>query len=187
MRNLLITLAEIHYEFGLIEKDELNERIGVALWLAEELDDSVGDPRNDEEQCQSESEEIESSAQNPLVESSVDRGNEAQNTNVENWLEFLCLGVWVFTKADPDPYPSIPHGHYKNQNNKWPKLNPYTGRVFNSKQQEAKSERLSKEQMQIIWRDEKFKSFCREMIVWYREQFSSYKFPVRSPSRMPKW
>ncbi|WP_033024276.1 hypothetical protein [Pseudoalteromonas sp. TB64] len=44
MRNTLIRLAKIHYDIGLIDYDELNERIGVALWLAEELDDPNLDP-----------------------------------------------------------------------------------------------------------------------------------------------
>ncbi|WP_216712728.1 hypothetical protein [Pseudoalteromonas sp. TB64] len=105
----------------------------------------------------------------------------------ENWLEFLCLGIWVFTKADPDSYPSVPHGHFKNQNNKWPKLNPYTGRIFSAKHQEDKKQLLSKKQMRKIWSDEKFKSFCREMIIWYQEKFSYYEFPVRRPLRMPRW
>ena len=113
------------------------------------------------------------------------KNNSTSNTDEENNLEFLCLGVWVFTKADRDSYPSIPHGHYQNQNRSWPKLNPYTGRVFSAKHQEDKSQRLSKKDMKTIWSDESFKSFCREMIIWYQEQFPYYEFPVHRPMRMP--
>lgn len=81
----------------------------------------------------------------------------------------------------------MPHGHYQHQNVKWPKLNPYTGRVFSSKHQEDNSQRLSKKDMTIIWSDESFKSFCREMIVWYQEQFPYHEFPVRRPLRFPIW
>tara|TARA_B110000211_G_scaffold212168_1_gene251629 strand:+ start:2305 stop:2859 length:555 start_codon:yes stop_codon:yes gene_type:complete len=184
MRNTLIRLAEIHYDIGLIDYDELNERIGVALWLAEELDDPNLDPRTElgEEPSFNEFEESDSNNPEEFVKAKVDGSNDN-----ENWLEFLCLGIWVFTKADPDSYPSVPHGHFKNQNNKWPKLNPYTGRIFSAKHQEDKKQLLSKKQMRKIWSDEKFKSFCREMIIWYQEKFSYYEFPVRRPLRMPRW
>lgn len=51
----------------------------------------------------------------------------------QDWLEFVAFGHWYFTKSDPDPYPSTPHGHFQSANNPWPKLNPYTGRVFDAK------------------------------------------------------
>lgn len=38
MRNTLIILAELHYEFGLIGYDEFKERIQVALWLNDEME-----------------------------------------------------------------------------------------------------------------------------------------------------
>ena len=184
MRNTLITLAEIHYALGFIGYDELNERIGVALWLSDEAEDHVNDPRNDSEDDSPPNEKYEYN-DSVIVKTGDCRANQQEKD--DNWIEFLCLGLWVFTKSDPDLYPSVPHGHFKSQNRKWPKLNPYTGRVFKSKHQEDKTNRLTKKQMKIIWSDEKFKSFCREMIIWYQEQFSYYEFPVRRPLRMPRW
>ena len=174
MRNTLIRLAEIHYGIGLIDNDELNERIGVALWLAGELEDSNLDPRSEHGEDSVSNELEESDCENPqeYVIAKIDGSNHKSVNNDENWLELLCLGLWVFTKSDPDSYPSVPHGHFESQNKKWPKLNPYTGRVFSSKHQEDKKKRLSKKQLRNIWSDEKFKSFCREMIIWYQEQFS---------------
>lgn len=186
MRNTLITLAEIHHDFGFIGFDEFNERIHISLWLSDELKEYTDDPRVDSEDSLL-SDEINESEENDLNNSVLAKitDNTTQKQNNENWLEFLCLGLWVFTKSDPDSYPSVPHGHFKSQNNKWPKLNPYTGRVFTSKHQEDRQQRLTKEQMKTIWSDEKFKSFCREMIIWYQEKFPYYDFPVRRPYRMP--
>lgn len=180
MIETLINLAELHYEFGLIDYDEFNERYGVALWLSDELPQDVVDPRLDNEENYKEAERSEEEKEQGVK--STTSKNDGQD-----WLEFLFNGVWVFTKADEDSYPAVPHGHYLSQNRKWPKLNPYSGRVFSAKHQEDKSQLLSKKQMQRLWSDEKFKSFCREMIVWYREYQPHYKFPVRRPLRLPRW
>ncbi|MCD6115408.1 hypothetical protein J7K93_00190 [bacterium] len=189
MKNTLIILAELHYEFGLIGYDEFNERIKVALWLNDEVECPVTDPRDqyEEDVVRKNNETTENEELSDSVVSTIDGGETNNIKNEDNWLEFLCLGIWVFTKADPDSYPSIPHGHYKSQTRQWPKLNPYTGRVFATKHQEDKAQRLTKKQMKIIWTDEKFKSFCRGMIVWYQEQFPYYEFSVRRPLRMPRW
>jgi hypothetical protein len=177
MKHFLINLAEIHYAFGFINRNELEERILVALWLGDEIDT---DPRVDlSEEEILEREEYHEEELTPRVVSPANRDDE--------WMEFLCLNKWVFTKSDPDDYPSVPHGHYESQNRKWPKLNPYTGRVFSAKDQEDKSKKLKKKQMKIIWSDSKFRSFCREMVVWYLEENPHYNFAVKYPLRMPKW
>ena len=184
MDTTLITLAQFHYELGFIGYDEYKERIQIALWLADEA--HAIDPRFDGD----EESNLNVREQNEDIEKSVitrPTNNNASIDDDENNLEFLCLGVWVFTKSDRDSYPSIPHGHYQNQNRPWPKLNPYTGRVFSAKHQEDKAQRLSKKDMKRIWSDESFKSFCREMIVWYQEKFPYHTFPVRRPLRMPRW
>lgn len=171
MQNTLITLAHIHFEVGIIDYDELNERINVALWLSDEQEEFAKDPRSDPEENieQNKSENDE----NEIVITTIkENKNKSSRNEDERAMGIICLGLWVFTKSDPDSYPSVPHGHFRSQNNKWPKLNPYTGRVFASKHQEDKKQRLSKKQMKVIWSDEKFKSFCREMIVWYQEAIS---------------
>ncbi|MGL6604485.1 hypothetical protein [Aeromonas hydrophila] len=184
MENTLITLARFHYELGIIGYDEYKERIEVSLWLSDYGEISA-DPRlGGDEDIQDESREPNEDELDPEHVRSY-TGKTGDKT--DNRLEIVCLGLWVFTKADPDSYPSIPHGHYRNQNKPWPKLNPYTGRVFSSKHQENKSQRLSKKEMINIWKDENFKSFCREMIVWYQEQFPYFEFGVTRPLRMPKW
>ena len=182
MESTLIILAEFHYEFGFIGYDEFRERIDVAMWLSDEGDRN--DPRLDSEEEPAPNDKENGEDQS---ESVISRPSSGRNSSDGDEEEFLCLGVWVFTKADRDSYPSIPHGHYRSQNRAWPKLNPYTGRVFSSKHQEDKAQRLSKKEMRKVWHDESFKSFCREMIVWYQEQFPYYEFSVRRPLRMPRW
>lgn len=187
MRNFLINMAETHHQLGVISHDEFWERVEVTLWLSDETETS-SDPREGlEEEADLEEERHENFGECDSVISKIRDGSSGSGQNDENWMEFLCLGVWIFTKSDPDSYPSVPHGHYKSQNKKWPKLNPYTGRVFKEKHQEDKSNRLSKKQMKTIWQDEKFKSFCREMVVWYQEQYPYFEFSVRRPLRMPRW
>ncbi len=187
MRNFLINMAEVHHQLGMISHDEFWERIEVALWLSEDAEAS-SDPRtNLGEEAEPEEDNNEDVGESDSVVSKISGGNGSSSRNDENWIEFLCLGVWVFTKSDPDSYPSVPHGHHKSQNKKWPKLNPYTGRVFKAKHQEDTSKRLTKKQMKMIWQDEKFKSFCREMVVWYQEEYPYFEFSVRRPLRMPRW
>lgn len=188
MHRTLINLAELHYELGLIGHDELIERVRIARWISEETSDSNADPRgtpSTPSQERSEVPELEAEYHEEVPAVAIIR--RLRTSPDDNWMELVCLGTWVFTKADPDAYPSVPHGHYRNQNKKWPKLNPYTGRVFSDKHQEDSTKRLTKKEMQLIWSDENFKSFCREMIVWYRESFPYYEFPVRRPLRFPRW
>lgn len=71
---------------------------------------------------------------------------------------------WVFTIADPDPIPSIPHGHYKDKDNPEPKLNPYTGKAFVSSGNEVKKLRLTKKEMVILWDSPAFQDFCTQKL-----------------------
>ncbi len=187
MRNFLINMAEIYHQMGMIGYDELRERVEVALWLSDN-DKLRTDPRKDigDADVPEEARHDDSVGSDSLV-STVSEGNGACSKNDEIQIEFLNHGIWVFTKSDPDSYPSVPHGHHTRQNNRWPKLNPYTGRVLKQKHQEDIGNRLSKRQMRSMWQDEKFKSFCREMVVWYQEQHPYFQFPVRTPLRMPRW
>ena len=186
MSDMLLTLAHFHYRLGYIGVDEYRERCRVALWLAEE-GDRRGDPRTDasEDDLSYEQEREEFEGEPVVVQTSS--GASSGKKDEPLIIGFVCLGAWIFTKSDPDSYPSVPHGHYRNQNRRWPKLNPYTGRVFAAKHQEDKPKRLSKREMKKIWGDESFRSFCREMIVWYQEVHPDFDFPVLHPLRLPRW
>lgn len=181
MRNTLITIAEFHLRLGLIGIDEFNERVDVALWISDG-DNSHKDPRNN---MSSGSDAIEQREIQPASEESEVTFTPS-GCNQDDWMSFLFASTWVFTKSDPDSYPSVPHGHYRNQNKEWPKLNPYTGRAFKEKHQEDKAERLSRKELKQLWSDEKFKTFCREMIVWYQEQYPHFEFHVANPLQLPR-
>lgn len=177
----LITLAQISYEFGLIGIDEFQERIEVARWLASD-DSSISDPRDPKAEGGDGEDEDESLHDGEILKVRVKNG-----LDDTGWLEFLFDGKWYFTKSDPDPYPSTPHGHLNNPNRAWPKLNPYIGRAFKAKHQEDTSWRLSKAKMKELWRDPKFRSFCRDHILLYMEAYPHHAFPVKYPLRFPRW
>lgn len=179
----MIFLAEFSFEAGLIGLDEYEERIEVALWL----DDDSGarsDPRGPAvEVCERSREERPGERV---------AGGSSTNSNTPNLLEprvleFIALNVWHFTGSDPDSYPSVPHGHYRDANRPWPKLNPYVGRVFTAKHVEDPRERLSNKKMRDLWTNSGFRDHCRKQIMWYMQAHSHYRFPVRNPLRLPKW
>lgn len=189
MKSSLIALAEFSYHFGFIGIDEYFERIKIACWLSEDSSTiKIKDPRlsDDERDLEKDNEEI---GDIGLKISCSKSGSRDENLDLpfdENWIEFVFNKQWFFTKSDRDPYPSTPHGHFKGKNNRWPKLNPYTGRVFKTKHQEETSKRLSKNELKKLWSEKRFRSFCREYIMWYMEEFPDYKFPVPHPLRFPR-
>lgn len=176
--NVLTFLAEASLQFGLIGIDEYSERVRVALWLYD--DGNWSDPRLPEDHR--EEQELDPAK-------SSDHGSDSgagPRISDLGEIEFYYHG-WIFTKADPDPYPSTPHGHWTSQNHKWPKLDPYRGRVFQAKHQEDVTRRLSKKEMKKLWDDSRFRDFCRGHIMWYMEQFPHHAFRVRDPLRFPRW
>lgn len=178
----LITLAELHFEWGLIGVNEFEERCDVAAWVFDKPG-CLADPRGEE----GEDRERPAATQEPeppLVSERSESSDQSASPQPDV-LRFTYLG-WVFTKADPDPYPSTPHGHWQSQNQTWPKLDPYNGRVFDQKHNEATSKRLTKYQLHALWSDERFKDFCRGHLVWYIEMFPHHKFRVPK-ARLFRW
>ncbi|MGR9343476.1 hypothetical protein ACU8NW_02480 [Rhizobium leguminosarum] len=178
----LITLAELHFEFGLIGIIEFRERCDVAAWVFD-LPGFITDPRVEEDENHEPVADL-GDPEPPLVSKLSESGDQS-GASPPGVVHFTYLG-WVFTKADPDPYPSTPHGHWQNQNRTWPKMDPYNGRVFNKKQSEATAKRLSKTELRALWSDEGFKDFCRGHLVWYMETFPHHRFRV-SKERLFRW
>jgi hypothetical protein len=180
----LVTLAELHHRFGLIGIDQYEERCRIAEWLYGGSGQDA-DPRDVGGEERERENEDELAPGDATV--TVQHGD-PNDPHDPGYLSFLFNG-WVFTKADPDPYPSTPHGHWKDQNNKWPKLDPYHGRVFKTKHDEVTSMRLNKSQMKILWSDEKFKDFCRGHLIWYMEIHTHHVFRVSRDRlfRFPRW
>jgi len=93
------------------------------------------------------------------------------------------LGAWTFYPQDRDPKPSVPHGHW--QGRRQPKLNPYTGRVFD-RNGEVKRMRLGRKAMKALWNDKAFRRNVLEAVVWYAREYPWHRFPVDKPNRLPR-
>ena len=176
----LISLADLHYECGLIGISEYSERQAVAHWL-DDGERVSADPRSDAEGGDFNADEPD---KNEALNSGQN-GPRSSSNDDDDTLYFIWFS-WVFTRQDEDSYPSTPHGHLLDPNRRWPKLNPYTGRVFKAKEQEDAQLRLGKKPMRLLWRDQRFREFCRSHIVWYMESHPYYDFPVRHPFRFPR-
>ena len=92
------------------------------------------------------------------------------------------LSGWHFHQFDPDFYPSIPHGHWKGR--KQPKLDPYTGWIYEGSDQRSREKR---ERIVALWNDLKFRHFARSAIDYYLGAFPSYRgWRVKDPRRLPR-
>jgi hypothetical protein len=183
MDQFLCNMADYYYEIGLINIDEYWERIHVARWLYDANWEN-GDPRVAEwtakDNCR---EEKEADVTNQADRGTLGGGSQSKD---DDKLTFVYQG-WVFTKADPDPYPSTPHGHLHSQNRTWPKLDPYRGFAFKAKHQEDVSLRMSRKDLKKLWDDMNFRVFCAEHIDWYRATFPYHDFRVRNPMHFPRY
>lgn len=182
-------ISECEYQCGFIGQADLIERHEVLSWL---IDDSneVKDPRSPN----AESKFDEHVSRGEQQESHVaDQVSETTHADDEfPILEFLPLGrsnPWVFTLGDPDNYPSVPHGHWQNQNRPWPKLNPYTGRTSKAKDREDTTLRLKREDMVGLWNSKEFRIHALKQIAHYQTTFPHYVFPVSASRirRLPRW
>lgn len=179
----MLTLADLHFALGLIDGTEYEERTQIALWLATDRS-TPSDPR--EPRVPDRDEMGGGGEPASCGESRVSRAARSK-ADSPDWIELVLLSKWYFTRSDPDPYPSTPHGHLNSANQKWPKLNPFTGRVFIEKHQEETRHRLTKNEMKKIWRDPDFRDFCRSHIVWHMESHSGALATRKHPLRLPRW
>lgn len=184
---IFIFVTECEFALGVINIADLEERDSILLWLSDYPGPNGKDPRHgdsNEESGKHESSDI------VVVERKDALADQGQVE--DDFLEFLLTGSkhrWVFTKADPDHYPSVPHGHLNHQNQPWPKLNPYTGRGFDQKDIENSKYRLQRKEMIALWNNKKFQDFALEQIAHYQAANPYFDFPV-SRNRiliLPKW
>jgi len=92
------------------------------------------------------------------------------------------LTDWQFHQADADFFPSIPHGHW--QGHDQPKLDAYTGWIYQGSQQISREKR---KKIVALWNDQKFRVFARAAIDYYLDAFPSYHgWRVRNPRRLPR-
>lgn len=190
MHQYIVLLSDLSYEMGLIGLAEYEERRAIAHWLSP-AGKGQPDPRiaqQGDEKYQAEPEGgIATSKDTSQGGSSTSSGDEGESK--DRWVEFLVLNKWMFTVGDQDNYPSVPHGHLYKKTNEWPKLNPYTGRVFLNMHAENVGLRLTKSDMQLIWNDHNFVEHCRKQVLWFGDFAPNYGFPKARFGRLrfPKW
>ncbi len=174
MSQYIKLLSDISFATGLIGYPEYFERCEVADWLDDPC--NLTDPRisnTDREEAIQEEHHRDESDDEVDWQSGVGKSGDIEPTR----LAFLMMNQWMFTIGDVDCYPSVPHGHFKSKTREWPKLNPYTGRVFSDVHKEDTSKRLNKKDLKKCWNDPKFIGHCREQVLWYSDFAPMYGFP----------
>jgi hypothetical protein len=188
MDNSIILLSALSYETGLIGLAEYTERRAVADWLSAARGGGQPDPRGsrDGERIHQEDPEPEPTSSK---KSSGSDGSSSLEEDDHDHQRFLAFNRWMFTVGDRDCYPSVPHGHLHKKTNEWPKLNPYTGRVFSDLHEEKVGCRLTKAEMKLLWNDNDFVEYCRKQVLWYSDFAQEYEFPRARFGRLrfPRW
>lgn len=91
------------------------------------------------------------------------------------------LHHWKFRQADPDFFPSIPHGHLRSNHRR--KLHAYRGWIYQDDRQIGREQRWK---IIALWNDEKFRSFASIAIQYYLVAYPRYVWPVPHPLRLPR-
>lgn len=180
----LLFSADLHHAYGLIGAHEHHERSMVAHWLAIP---SMADPRRASASPEERDEEPTPGDEGAVEQRTLDPGAKIPSREYPDDLEFIFQKRWHFTGADPDPYPSVPHGHLDSENRRWPKLNPYTGRVYDHVEEQNISLMLTRKQLTLLWGDEKFRDFCLERVKWYKDTYPRYRWRVTDPMILPRY
>jgi hypothetical protein len=186
----IVLMSDISYMSGIIGLAEYRERLLVAKWLSNDEEEGV-DPREpfaEPNEDVNDKNDVETPRQGDGSAASANSAGGNDN-NETRWPRFLLLNKWHFTIGDVDCVPSVPHGHENSKTQSWPKLNPYTGKVYIGVEREDVSRRLNRNDMKKIWTNKKFLEECRKQIVWYAENFPSYQFRNARRGRdcLPKW
>jgi hypothetical protein len=181
-------LSDMSYSIGLIGLSEYIERLQIADWL-EDTEDRLPDPRSPSDaqfEDNQNDHQLEKNDSEGEIASSKEKSSDERQPP---WLKFLLFNKWMFTVGDRDCYPSVPHGHLHKKTNKWPKLNPYTGRAFSDMHKENDKLRLSKSEMKFVWNNPDFVEHCRTQVLWYSDFAPEYNFPRARFGKLvfPKW
>jgi hypothetical protein len=179
------TISMREYHLRLIGISDLLERLEVLRWLIDSGDATDPRPTFNHKETRRQPEDS--------GDYEGRRIRTVHTSDDEVWhLQFLPRGLsnpWIFTKGDPDPYPSVPHGHLNHKNQQWPKLNPYSGRAFIQKDLEQSDLRLKRDDMISLWNDKDFRKHALDQIGWYQKTFPYHKFSVSQEKvdKLPKW
>lgn len=104
------------------------------------------------------------------------------------WIHLIPGGAiahlkrWHFIKGDPDPMPSVPHGH--DEGRPFPKLDPYLGWIHASTT--TTSGRLSHDDTRALWNDDRFRDFASAALLHFAQENPHYVWRVPYPMRLPR-
>lgn len=115
-----------------------------------------------------------------LQENCID-GEEGENGMLQLIAKVNGFSAWHFNQYDPDFFPSVPHGHWKEKEAR--KLDVYLGWVYEG------AEQVSREKRRLIvdlWNNEEFRRFAETAIDYYLDHHPSYKgWRVSNPRKLP--
>ncbi len=164
-------LTDLSYDYGLINLFTYHERIDF-------LNNNYEEKEMD---C-----EINEKA---FLEDTLYNTVSSSSNEIKPLISFLTTQVgilkskWKFTIGDPDPFPSIPHGHL-HQNLKI-KLDCYLGYTYDTQNGNKLLKRESKNYIIKLWNDIKFRDFAINHIDWFIYNNPKYKWRVIHKRRLP--
>ena len=165
-------ITDLSYDYGLINIFTYQERID---FLKDDYKDQTSESSNSEE---------------VFLEDEISQEKSTTSSSKEPSILFLTTQVgvlnskWKFTIGDPDPFPSIPHGHL--ESNKKIKLDCYLGYTYDTKNSNKKLARESRDFIIKLWNDIKFRDFAINHIDWFIYNNQHYKWRVANKRRLPR-
>jgi len=160
-------LTQISYNYGLIDIFSLNERL--EFINTNEIEDADDEFSKDEGLIK--------------VVQTLPRRIESPLLALMSTQNGALGDVWNFTLGDPDPFPSIPHGHLKS--NIKQKLDSYLGYTFDTANGNKLLKRESRKYIANLWNNEKFREFSLKQINWFINKNPRYIWRTNNPVRIP--
>ena len=93
-----------------------------------------------------------------------------------------ALAQWHSHKGDPDPSPSVPHAHSKNDSKR--KLDVYLGFIYQGSGEPV--DRLDRLNTIMLWNDDSFRNFAKEALEHFIGANPQYRFRTKDPLRLPR-
>ena len=165
--------SELSFKTGLISKEAFDKRIV-------ELKDIVNENSNSTMKIYFRSEYLKNKNKYIKIVPRITYRSFSMNITAYN-PSTKGLTEWVFHKGDPDPCPSIPHGHYLGRDH--PKLDAYYGFVYD--RHNEITERISRKDIISLWNEEKFRKFAFEAIIHYTNAHPHHGWRVTNPKKIP--
>lgn len=116
------------------------------------------------------------------------KGSSGSGGKLPDWVQFIPGGAighlkrWEFIKGDPDPLPSVPHGH--DEGRPFPKLDPYLGWIHASTKQT--NGRLSQDDTRALWNHDGFRDFASAALIHFARENPKFVWRVPYPLHLPR-